>query len=45
VTLSAGYIPRADEVHVNASVLIFTLAVALITGLFFGLVTRLERNT
>jgi putative ABC transport system permease protein len=42
VKLSAGYIPRADEVHINAPVLIFTLAMALITGLFFGLVPALQ---
>ena len=42
VKLSAGYIPRIDKIHINAPVLIFTLAVALITGLFFGLVPALQ---
>ena len=42
VTLSAGYIPRADEININAPVLVFTLAITLLTGLFFGLVPALQ---
>lgn len=47
VALSTNYLPRADEVQINASVLGFTLAAALLTGLLFGLVpawqsTRLD---
>jgi putative ABC transport system permease protein len=42
VKLSAGYIPFADKIHLNATVLIFTLAVALITGLSFGIVPALQ---
>src|SRR5205807_4972704 len=38
VALSAANLPRVDEVEVNASVLAFTLAVSLFTGLLFGLV-------
>src|SRR5437867_9975934 len=34
----AGRIPRIDEVHLNGWVLLFTLAVAVITGILFGLV-------
>ncbi|HTH64591.1 MAG TPA: ABC transporter permease [Gemmatimonadales bacterium] len=34
----AGRIPRVDEVQVNGWVLLFTLAVSLITGILFGLV-------
>ena len=38
MALSAANLPRVDEVEVNASVLAFTLAVSLFTGLLFGLV-------
>jgi putative ABC transport system permease protein len=38
VSLSAKYLPRADEVQINAPVFGFTLAIALLTGLLFGLV-------
>src|SRR5690242_9640431 len=34
----AGRIPRIDEVHLNGWVLVFTLAVAIITGILFGVV-------
>jgi putative ABC transport system permease protein len=34
----AGRIPRIDEVHVNGWVLLFTLAVSVITGILFGVV-------
>src|SRR6267154_1793713 len=34
----AGRIPRIDEVHLNGWVLVFTLAVAVITGILFGVV-------
>jgi predicted permease len=34
----AGRIPRVDEVQVNGWVLLFTLAVSVITGILFGLV-------
>ena len=38
VSLSANYLPRAGEVQVSAPVFGFTLAIALLTGLLFGLV-------
>jgi len=34
----AGRIPRIDEVHLNGWMLVFTLAVAVITGVLFGVV-------
>src|SRR5579859_2196843 len=34
---NAGGIPRADEITVNWQVLVFTLAVSVITGVLFGL--------
>jgi predicted permease len=34
----AGRIPRIDEVHMNGWVLLFTLAVSVITGILFGVV-------
>ena len=42
VALSASYLPRADEVRINATVFGFTLTVALITGLLFGLAPALQ---
>src|SRR5262245_62066248 len=42
VELSADYLPRADEVRINATVFGFTLAVALLTGLLFGLAPALQ---
>jgi putative ABC transport system permease protein len=42
VALSANYLPRADEVQINAPVFGFTLAIALLTGLLFGLVPALQ---
>jgi len=40
--LSADYLPRADEVRINATVFGFTLGVALLTGLLFGLAPALQ---
>ncbi len=42
VALSEGYLPRADEVRINATVFGFTLAVALGAGLLFGLAPALQ---
>jgi predicted permease len=39
--LPAGF-PRADTIHVNAAVFAFTLLVALITGVLFGLAPALQ---
>jgi putative ABC transport system permease protein len=44
VALSADYLPRADEVRINETVFGFTLAVALLTGLLFGLAPALQSS-
>ncbi|MGH9835268.1 MAG: ABC transporter permease [Blastocatellia bacterium] len=44
VALSSDYLPRADEVRINATVFAFTLAVALLTGLLFGLAPALQSS-
>ncbi len=36
-TANSGSIPRADEIHLDFRVLAFTLAVAVLTGVLFGL--------
>lgn len=35
--ISSNTLPRADEIHVDATVLFFTMAVAVLTGVIFGL--------
>jgi predicted permease len=42
VSLSADHLPRADEVRINTTVFGFTLAVAFLTGLLFGLAPALQ---
>lgn len=42
VTLNPKYIPRLDEVGIDGRVLLFTLGVAILTGLIFGLVPALS---
>jgi putative ABC transport system permease protein len=44
VTLSGEYLPRAEEVGINAPVFGFTMAVALLTGLLFGLAPALQSS-
>jgi putative ABC transport system permease protein len=44
VRLSPGNIPRLDEVALDGSVLGFTLAVAFLTALLFGLVPALQAS-
>jgi putative ABC transport system permease protein len=41
-SLSAGWIPRSDEIGINTPVLVGTAAVALLTGLAFGLFPALR---
>ncbi len=40
----ADQLPRLDEVHINARVLIFTLAVSIFTGFLFSLVPILKAS-
>jgi hypothetical protein len=42
VSLLPADFPRADSIHVNAVVLVFTLLIALAAGLVFGLAPALE---
>jgi len=42
ITLNPKYIPRLDEVGIDGRVLLFTLGVAILTGLIFGLVPALS---
>jgi putative ABC transport system permease protein len=44
VALSPGNIPRTSEIGIDASVLVFTLVVALATGIIFGLVPALQSS-
>jgi predicted permease len=42
VSLLPADFPRAADIHVNAAVFLFTLAIALVTGLLFGLAPALQ---
>jgi putative ABC transport system permease protein len=43
-TLAARFTPRAQEVSIDGTVLLFTLAVAVVTGLIFGALPALQRE-
>lgn len=45
LALQEGYLPRADEVGVNGTVLAFALGVAVVTALGLGLVPSLRAGT
>jgi ABC-type antimicrobial peptide transport system permease subunit len=42
VRFAARFTPRADEISLDNTVLLFTLAVSIITGLVFGLLPALS---
>jgi putative ABC transport system permease protein len=42
VALGPERLPRLNEVHIDASVLLFTTAVALVTGVVFGLIPAMH---
>jgi len=44
VAISPNSIPRAREIVVDDRVLVFTIAVAVLTGIFFGLVPALQSS-
>jgi putative ABC transport system permease protein len=44
LSLSAGQLPRGSDVHLDMSVLLFALALSLVTGLLFGLVPALHAS-
>jgi predicted permease len=42
VALLPASFPRADTIHVNAAMFLFTLLISLVTGMLFGLVPALQ---
>jgi putative ABC transport system permease protein len=38
-------LPRIDEIQVNASVLLFTVAISMVTGVFFGVAPALQLSS
>ena len=44
LALSAGQLPRGADVHIDGAVLLFALALSLVTGLLFGLVPAIHAS-
>jgi putative ABC transport system permease protein len=42
VALAPGNLPRMDQVHLDGRVLVFTLAISLVTGILFGMAPALQ---
>ncbi len=40
-TFASRFTPRAQEIHINAAVLVFTVVISLLTGIAFGLIPAL----
>ncbi|MEO7965052.1 MAG: ABC transporter permease, partial [Gemmatimonadaceae bacterium] len=45
LSLSAGQLPRGTEVGMDATALLYALAVSVVTGLFFGLVPAMRASS
>jgi predicted permease len=45
VALNPGVVPRMDEIGVNATVLLYTLAIAMLAGVLFGLTPAFRIRT
>jgi predicted permease len=44
LALSAGQLPRGSDVHIDGAVLLFALALSLVTGLLFGVVPAIQAS-
>ncbi|MEP6834613.1 MAG: ABC transporter permease [Gemmatimonas sp.] len=44
VLLAAGQLPRAEEIHVDGTTLLFVLGIALVTGVLFGTAPALRSS-
>jgi predicted lysophospholipase L1 biosynthesis ABC-type transport system permease subunit len=44
VPLAGNTLPRAQEIHLDAAVVVFTLVLSILTGLLFGLIPALQNS-